>query len=69
VDKGILGGCGEEVLFFVVLVLGLVVGNMGEELKVVGRSRGDRGTGNDVGGGVRDIEEGKVLDVVKGGPD
>ena len=69
VDKGILGGCWEKVLLLVVMVFGLVGGDMGEEFEVVGRSRGDGGTGDNIGGGVGDVEEGIVFDVVKGGPD
>ena len=42
---------------------------MGKGFEVGDRSGGDRGAGDDVGGGVRDVEEGKVLNVVKGGPD
>ena len=68
-DKGILGGRREEVLLLVVPVFGLVGGNMGKEFEVVGGSGGDGGTSDDVGGGVGDVEEGEVLDVVKGGPD
>ena len=64
-----MGGCGEEVFLFVVAVLRLVVGDVGKEFKIVGRSGGDGGTGDDVGGGVRDVEEREVLDVVKGRPD
>ena len=37
--------------------------------EVVGWDGGDRGTGDDIGGGIRDVEEREVLDVVKGGPD
>ena len=69
VDKGILGGRWEDILLFVVMVFGLVGGDVGKELEVVGGSRGDGGTGDDVGRGIGDVEEGEVLDVVKGGPD
>ena len=53
----------------VVTVFGLVGGDVGEEFEVVGRSGGDGGTGDNVGGGVGDVKEGEVLDVVKGRPD
>jgi len=69
VDKGVLGGHGEEVFLLVFLVLGLVGGDVGEDVKANDWSGGDGGTGDDVGGTVRDIEEREVLDVVKGGPD
>ena len=41
---------------------------MGKGLKIVGGSGGNGGAGNNVGGGVRDVE-GEVLDIVKGRPD
>ena len=69
VDKGVLGGHGEEVFFLVFSVLGLVGGDVGEDVKTKDGSGGDRSTGDDIGGAVRVVEEGKVLDVVKGGPD
>ena len=69
IDKGILGGRREEVLLFVVTVLGLVGGDVGEEFEVIGGSGGDRGTGDNIGGGVRDVEEREIFNVVKGGPD
>jgi len=69
VDKGVLGGCGEKVLFLIFPVLGFVGGDVGEDVKTVNWGGGDRGTGNDIGGTVRDVEEREILDVVKGGPD
>jgi len=69
VDKGILGGRREEILFFVLMVLGLVGGDMGKDIKTDNWGRGDGGAGNNIGGTVRDVEEREVLDVVKGGPD
>ena len=69
VDKGILGGRWEEVLLLVVTVLRFVGGDVGKKFEVVTRSGGDGGTGDEIGGGVGDVEEGMVLDVVKGGPD
>jgi len=68
VDEGILGGHGEEVLFLIFMILGFVEGDVGEGVKAVDGGRGDRGTGNNVLGAVRDVEERKVLNVVKSGP-
>ena len=68
-DKGVLGGRREDILLFIIIVLRLIGGDVGKEFKVIGGSGGDGGTGNDVGWGVGDVEEGKVLDVVKNGPD
>ena len=42
---------------------------MSEGFEVVCRSGGDRGTGDDIGGAVRNVEEGEVLNIVKSGPD
>jgi len=64
-----LGGHREEILLLVFLVLGLVEGNVGEGVKTGSRSRGDRGTGDNICRAVRDIEEGIIFQVVKGGPD
>ena len=69
VHEGVLGGRWEDVLLLVVTVLRLVGGDVSEELKVVGGSGGDGGAGDDVGGGIGDVEEREVLNVVKGGPD
>ena len=69
VDKGVLGGRREEVLLLVVVVLGFVDGDVSKGFEAVGRSGGDGGTGDNVGGGVRDVEERVVLRVVKSGPD
>jgi len=68
-DKGVLSGHGEEVLFLVFTVFRFIEGNVGKGLEVIGRSRGDRGTGDNILGAVGDIEEGEVLDVVKSRPD
>jgi len=67
-DEGVLGGGGKEVLLFVFLVLELMGGDVSKGIKAVDRSRGDRGTGDDVGGAVRDVEEGVIFWVVKDGP-
>ena len=64
-----MGGRREDIFLFVITILRLVSGDMGKEFKVVGRSRGDGGAGDDIGGEVRDVEEREVLDIVKGGPD
>jgi len=69
VDKGILGGRGKEVLFLVLTVLGLVGGDVGEDVKTNNWGRGDGGTGNDIGGTVRDVKKREVLNIIKGGPD
>jgi len=69
VDEGVLGGHGEEVLFLIFMVLMFVEGDMGEGTKVVGDDRGLGSAGDDIGGAVGDVEEGEILDVVKGGPD
>ena len=53
----------------VVAVLRFVGGDVGKEFEVVGGSGGDGGTSDDVGGGVGDVEEREVLDVIKGRPD
>jgi len=69
VDEGVLGGCREEVLFLVFMVLMFVEGDIGEGAKVVGDNRGLESAGDNIGRAVRDVEEGEILDVVKGGPD
>jgi len=69
VDKGVLGGCWEEVLLLVFMVLWFIEGNVGEGVKAIDRGRGDRGTGNNILRAVRDVEEGKVFNVVKSRPD
>jgi len=69
VDKGILGGRREEVFLFVISVLGLVGGDVGKDVETKDGGRGDGSTGNDIGGAVRDVEEGEVFNIVKGGPD
>ena len=69
VDEGVLGGRREDVLLLVVTVLRLVGGDVGKEFEVVGWGGRDGGTGDDIGRGVGDVEEGIILDVVKGRPD
>jgi len=69
VDKQVLGGRGKDVLLLVFPVLGLIEGDVGKGFEVVGGSRGDRGTGDDVGRGIGGAEKGEVLDVVKSRPD
>jgi len=64
-----LGGHGKEVFLFVLMVLGLVGGDMSKDIKTDNWGRGDGGAGNDIGGTVRDVEEREVLNIVKGGPD
>ena len=68
VDKGVLGGRREEVLFLVFMILGFVGGNVGEDVEAKDRGGGNRGTGDNISGAVRNIEEGIILWVVKDGP-
>jgi len=68
IDKGVLGGCWEEVVLFVFTVLDFVEGNVGKGVKAVDRSGGDGGTGDNVRGAVRDVEEGILFLVVEDGP-
>ena len=67
-NKGVLGGCREEVLLLVFTVLRLMGGNVGEDVKTGNWGGGDRGAGDDIGGAVGDVDEGEVFDVVKDGP-
>ena len=53
---------------FIFTVLDFMEGNVGEGVKAVDGSGGDRGTGDDVSGAVRDVEEGVILRVVKDRP-
>jgi len=69
VDEGVLGGHWKKVFFFVLMVLGLVSSDMGEDIKTNNWGRGNGSTGDDIGRAVRDVEEGEVLNVIKGGPD
>jgi len=69
IDKGVLGEHREEVLFLVFSIGKLVGSNMGKNFKIIGRSRGDGGAGDNIGGGVWNIEEWEVLDVIESGPD
>jgi len=68
VDKGVLGGRGEEVLFLVFTILGFVGGDVGKDVKTDNWGRGDRSTGDDVGRAVGDVEEGVVFWIVKNRP-
>jgi len=68
VDKGILGGCGEEVLFLVFTILRFVEGDMGKGVKAIIWGGRDGSTGDNVSGAVRDVEEGVILWVVKDRP-
>jgi len=68
VDEGILGGRREEVFFFILMVLGLMGGDMGKDVKTNNWGRGDGSTGDDISGAVRDVEEGVILWVVKDRP-
>jgi len=68
-DKGILGGHGKEVLFLIFMVGKLMGRDMGEDIKTIVWGRGNGSTGNNIGRAVRDVEEGVVFNIVKGGPD
>jgi len=68
VDVGVLGGRREEILSFVFSVLGFVGGDVGKDVETGDGSGGDGGTGDDVSGAVRDVEEGVIFRVVKDGP-
>jgi len=67
-DEGVLGGCGKEVFFFVLAVLGFVGSNIGEDVKIINWGRGDGGAGDDIIGAVRGVER-KTFDIVESGPD
>jgi len=67
-DKQVLGGRGKEVLFFILLVLGFVGGDVGEDVKTIDWGGGDGGASDDIVGTVWDVER-KTFDVVEGGPD
>jgi len=66
VDKGILGGRGEEVFLVIEKVVVLEGGNVGEELKIIGRGRRDRGAGDGIFWRGRDV---RVVTKGKSGPD
>jgi len=67
-DEGVLGGGGKEILLFVFSVLELMGGDVSKGIKAVDGSGGDGGTGDDISGAVRDVEEGVIFRVVKDGP-
>jgi len=69
VDVGVLGGCREEIFLLVFMVLGFVGGDVGEDVETEDRGGRDGGTGDDIVGAVRDVEEGEVFNIVKSGPD
>ena len=58
----------EEIFLLVFSVLGLVGGDVGEDVKTKDGGRGDGSTGDNICMAVRDIEEGVVLWVVKDRP-
>ena len=68
VDVGVLGGRREEVFLFVFAVGWFVGSDVSEDVKTKDWGGGDGGAGDDVCGGVGDVE-GEVFDVVEGGPD
>jgi len=67
-NKGVLGGCGEEVLLLVFTVLRLVGGDVGKDVKTGNWGRGDGGTSDDICGAVGNVEGWVVLWVVKDRP-
>jgi len=68
VDEEVLGGRGEEVFLFILMVLGFVGGDVGKDVKTNNWGRGDGSTGDDISRAVRDVEEGVILWVVKDRP-
>jgi len=68
VDVGVLGGRGEEIFLLVFTVLGFVSGDVGEDVETEDGGGRDGGTGDDIVGAVRDVEEGEVFNVVLSGP-
>jgi len=69
VDKRVLGGCGEEVLFLVFTIGGFIGGDVGKDVKAIIWGREDRSASDDIVRAVRDVEEGVVFNIVKGRPD
>ena len=67
-DKRVLGGCREEVLFFILTVLGFVGGDVGEDIKTIDWGGGDWGASDDIIGAVGGVER-KTFDIVESGPD
>ena len=67
-DEGVLGGGRKEVLLFVFTILGLMGGDVSKDVKTDNWSGGDGGTGDDISGAVRDVEEGVIFQVVKDRP-
>jgi len=68
VDERVLGGRREKVFFLVFPILGLIGSNISKDVKTDNWGGGDGGTGDDVCGAVRDIEEGVIFRVVKDRP-
>jgi len=67
-NEGVLGVCRKEVLLLVFMVLGFVGGDVGKNVKTDNWGGGDRSTGDNVCGAVRDVEEGVIFRVVKNRP-
>ena len=63
-----MGRCREEVLFLVFAILGLVGSDVRKDVKASDWGGRDRGTGDNVGGTVWDVEEGVVLWVIEDRP-
>ena len=68
IDKGVLSGCWEEVLFLVFTILGFIEGDVGKGVEAVNGGRRDGGTGDNICRTVRDVEEWVILQVVKDRP-
>jgi len=68
VDIRVLGRCREKVLFLVFTILGLVGSDVHKDIKASDWGGRDRGTGDNVGRTVRDVEEGVVLWVIEDRP-
>jgi len=67
-DVGVLGGCREEIFFCVLMVLGFVGDDVGEDVETKDGGGRDGGTSDDVCGAVGNVE-GEVFDIIEGGPD
>jgi len=67
-DKEVLSGHREEIFLFVLMVLGLVGSDVGEDVKTDNWGGRDGNTGDDVCRAIGDVEEGVIFWVVKNRP-
>ena len=67
-NEGVLSGSGEEILLLVFAVLGLVGGDVSEDVETDDWGGRDGSAGNDISGAVGDVKEGIIFRVVKGRP-